>query len=188
MRNFLVATLTVAALLGFLVFWDSAPTLFLRGMQKAPPTLPTADSYMRTTVSQKFDTTGALAYTLTAVNAESFDIDDTVVLTQPRLLANPDQPDGTPWHLKAATGVLHNTDRQVVMRDDVRVWQDAARGASELRTSELVYFPDARHLRSNREVKLISDSTTTTGVGLEADLERKIYQLKSRVRSVHQPQ
>ena len=188
MKNILVAALTVAALLGFLVFWDSAPTLFLRGMQKAPPTLPTADSYMRATLSEKFDTAGALAYTLTADNAESFNADDTVVLTQPRLLANSDRPGGTPWHLKATTGVLHNTDRRVVMRDDVRVWQDAAQGTSELRTSELVYFPDTRHLQSDREVKLISATTTTTGVGLKADLEHKTYQLQSRVRSVHQPQ
>ncbi|MGB5098262.1 MAG: LPS export ABC transporter periplasmic protein LptC [Porticoccaceae bacterium] len=187
MRNILVAALTIAALLGFLVFWDSAPTLFLRGMQTRPPALPTADSYMTTTVTRKFDEAGALAYTLTATKAESFTADDIVVLTEPRLLASPKQPEDAPWHLKAATGVLHNADRRIVMRTDVRVWQDADKGTSELKTAELTYLADTRHVQSDLPVELISPRAHSTAVGLSADLEPKVYKLLSRVHSVFQP-
>lgn len=187
MRNILVAALTIAALLGFLVFWDSAPTLFLRGMQTRPPALPTADSYMTTTVTRKFDEAGALAYTLTATKAESFTADDIVVLTEPRLLASPKQPEDAPWHLKAATGVLHNADRRVVLRTDVRVWQDADKGTSELKTAELTYLADTRHVQSDLPVELISPRAHSTAVGLSADLEPKVYKLLSRVHSVFQP-
>lgn len=187
MRNILLAALTVATLLGFLVFWDSAPTPFLRAMQTRPPALPTADSYMTATVTRKFDTAGAVAYTLTAVRAESFDPDDIVVLTEPRLLANSQKPDGAPWHLKAATGVLHNADRRVVLRTDVRVWQDTAQGTSELRTAELAYLIDTRHVQSDLAVELISPTARTTAVGLAADLEPKVYKLLSRVHSVFKP-
>lgn len=187
MRNILVAALTVAALLGFLVFWDSAPTLFLRGIQTRPPTLPTADSYMTSTLTRKFDAAGALAYTLTTVRAESFDTDGIAVLDQPRILANARKPGEPPWHLKAATGVLHNADRRVVLRTDVRVWQDADKGTSELKTEELAYLIDTRHVQSDLPVELISPQAHSTAVGLSADLEPKVYKLLSRVHSVLQP-
>lgn len=187
MRNILVAALTIAALLGFLVFWDSAPTLFLRGMQARPPTLPTADSYMTSTLTRKFDAAGAPAYTLTAVRAESFDPDDIVVLAEPRLLAHSEKPGEAPWHLKAATGVLHNADRRVVLRTGVRVWQDTDKGTSELKTEELAYLIDTRHVQSDLAVELISPTARTTAVGLAADLEPKVYKLSSRVHSVFKP-
>ena len=187
MRNILVAALTIAALLGFLVFWDSAPTLFLRGMRTRPPALPAADSYMTTAVTRKFDKTGALAYTLTTVRAESFDADGIAVLDQPRILANARKPDAAPWHLKAATGVLHNADHRIVLRTDVRVWQDADKGTSELKTAELTYLVDSRHVQSDLPVELISPQARSTAVGLSADLEPKVYKLLSRVHSVFQP-
>ncbi|MGE3298039.1 MAG: LPS export ABC transporter periplasmic protein LptC [Porticoccaceae bacterium] len=187
MRNILVTALTVAALLGFLVFWDSVPTLFLRGMGTQLPALPTADSYMIATVTRKFAVDGALAYTLTTTRAESFDADGIAVLDQPRILANAKQPGQPPWHLKAATGVLHNADRRIVLRTDVRLWQDADEGTSELKTAELTYLADARHVQSDLPVELISPEARSTAVGLSADLEPKVYQLLSRVRSVFQP-
>ena len=187
MRNILVIALTAAALLGFLVFWDSAPTLFLRGMQTRPPPLPTADSYMTDAVTWRFDATGALAYTLNAVRGESFDNDGIAILDQPRLVQNSTKADEAPWHLKAATGVLHNADRRIVLRTDVRVWQEAQKGTSELRTEELTYLVDPRHVQTDLPVELISPDGHTTAVGLAGDLDPKVYKLLSRVHSVFQP-
>jgi LPS export ABC transporter protein LptC len=109
------------------------------------------------------------------------------MLTEPRLLASSKQPTGAPWHLKAATGVLHNADRRIVMRTDVRLWQDANKGTSELKTAELTYLANTRHVQSDLPVELISPEARSTAVGLSADLEPKVYKLLSRVHSVIQP-
>jgi LPS export ABC transporter protein LptC len=89
--------------------------------------------------------------------------------------------------LKAATGVLHNADRRVELHDNVVVWRDGPQGRNELRTSKLVYLPDARRVQTDQPVKLISPTSTTDGVGLDGDLERQTYRLLAQVRSVHQP-
>lgn len=187
MRNVLVIAVAAAALIGFLVVWDSAPSLFLRGMGTRPPPLPTADSYMTDTVTWRFDQAGVLTYTLNTIRAESFDNDGIAILNQPRVLASATKPDETPWHLKAATGVLHNADNRIVLRTDVHVSQEAEKGTTELRTQELTYLADTRHVQSDVLVDLISPDGHTTGVGLSADLDPKVYTLLSRVHSVLQP-
>ncbi len=186
MKNLAVAIAAVVVVLAFVLFWDRLPGLFGGRERRGGALLPTADSYMRATQTHKFDAQGRLSYHLTTDRSEYFEARDEVVMAQPRLLANGDQG-AAPWHLKAATGVLHNADRRVELHDDVVVWRDGPQGRNELRTSKLVYLPDARRVQTDRPVKLISPNSTTDGVGLDGDLERQIYRVLARVRSVHQP-
>lgn len=187
MKNVLVIAVAAAALIGFLVFWDAAPNLFLRGMGARPLPLPTADSYMTDAVTWRFGATGALTYTLDTIRAESFDKDGIAILNQPRVLASATKPGEKPWHLKAATGVLHNADNRIVLRTDVHAWQEADTGTTEIKSQELTYLADTRHVQSAVLVHLISPDGHTTGVGLSADLDPKVYSLQSRVHSVLQP-
>lgn len=186
MKNLSLAIAAVAMVLAFVLFWDRLPDLFGAREPHRGALLPTADSYMRATQTHKFDAQGRLSYHLTTDHSEYFESRDEVLMAEPRLLAN-GNPGAAPWHLKAATGVLHNADRRVELHDNVVVWRDGPQGRNELRTSKLVYLPDARRVQTDQPVKLISPTSTTDGVGLDGDLERQTYRLLAQVRSVHQP-
>lgn len=186
MKHLVLPVTAAAALLALLLFWDQVPELFGGRDQARVPQLPTADSYMTATLTRKFDRQGRLAYRLTATQSAYFEGRGEALLTAPRLWAEPDQQDG-PWHLKANSGVLHNADRRVELRDEVVVWRDAPQGKSELNTSKLDYYPDAARAQTDQPVTLRSESSITKAVGLEADLEQRTYRLLSQVHSVHQP-
>lgn len=186
MKNRLLGLTAAAVLLAFLLFWDRIPGLLGSRDRPGAPQLPTADSYMNDTLTRRFDQDGRLAYRLTAERSSYFESLDQVVLAAPRLLAETAAGDG-PWHLKANTGVLHNAERRVELHDQVVVWRDGPQGKNELRTSKLLYYPDSDRLRTDQAIVLRSPSSTTEGVGLDADLEQRTYRLLSQVRSVHQP-
>lgn len=187
MKNLSVAIAATAIALAFVLFWEQLPGLFGDRKQRRDAQLPTADSYMQVTQTRKFDNQGRLSYHLTADHSEYFEARDQVVMARPRLLANGDHPGAAPWHLKAVTGVFHNAERRVELRDNVIVWRDGPQGKDELRTSKLLYFPDARRVQTDQPVKLVSATSITDGVGLDGDLDRRTYHLLSRVRSVHRP-
>lgn len=194
MKNFALVIAAAVVALAFVLFWDALPDLFDGRDRGRGAQLPTADSYMRATLTRKFDAQGRLNYRLSTVESNYFEARDEVVMTQPRLLANGSQSASgsqnrnEPWHLKADTGVLHNADRRVELHDNVVVWRDGPQGKNELRTTKLVYLPDAERLQTDRAVKLLAPNSTTDAIGLDGDLKQQSYHLLSRVRSVHRPQ
>lgn len=194
MKNFALVIAAAVVALAFVLFWDALPDLFDGRARGRGTQLPTADSYMRTTLTRKFDAQGRLSYRLNAVESSYFESRDEVVMTQPRLLAHGgqnatgSQSRNEPWHLKADTGVLHNADRRVELYENVVVWRDGPQGKNELRTEKLVYLPDAERLQTDQAVKLLAPNSTTDAIGLDGDLQQQSYHLLSRVRSVHRPQ
>ncbi len=188
MKNLLLGIVATGALLAFLLFWEQIPGLIANRDRPGAPELPTADSYMNDTLTRKFDENGRLAYRLTTAESAYFDPRKAAVLTTPRLLAMSDPSTGEPWHLKADTGVLHNAERRVELRDQVVVWRNGPQGKNELRTSKLVYYPDSGRLQTDQPLTLRSPTSNTEAIGLEADLNQQVYRLLSKVRSVHRPQ
>ncbi|HBD11609.1 MAG TPA: LPS export ABC transporter periplasmic protein LptC, partial [Porticoccaceae bacterium] len=63
--------------------------------------------------------------------------------------------------------------------------QSEASGASELRTQKLDYFPDRDLVKSDRRVELTSPGHRIDAIGLKADLDRQVFELRRKVKGLH---
>ncbi len=184
MKNIALMTSVILALVGFLIFWESPPQIFVRQPKAQLAEAPKADSYMRATITRKFDGDGRLSYTLESSDGEYFKQHDRLELQHPILLALRNEQGAQPWHLTADKGIIFNTRKRVTLSGKVNAWQTTPTGKNQLRTPELTYFPDTNMAETQSTVVFVSPNSRTTARGLQADLEQQTYQLLSQVKSI----
>ncbi len=185
MKNALMALFIAFALIVFLVFWDSPPEVFLSKNKTSEATISQANSYMMNSQTRKFNEQGKQSFNLKTTRGQFFKGQNKFVMDEPEMKADGDTPDEIPWHLTANTGVVFNRGEQVVMRGNVRAWQEAPGGNTQIKTSKLTFYPDQNRAETDRKVYLSSPGTTLNGVGMRANFEQQIFQLLSKVKSRH---
>lgn len=184
MKNLLmlIAVLALSAL--FLVFWDSSPDMF--GARKARiAALPTADNYMRGTVTSNFNSDGVEAYTLRAETGLYYRADDRFEVTNPALLARHEREEAPPWHVTATEAHTLDNGQRVVLSGDVHAWQDTAAGQNTFDTGILYFLPDDNRAETEDRVILAYPGGETTGIGMRADFNARTYQILNQVQGIH---
>ncbi len=163
----------------FLEFWTSSPEKFFDPKATTTQT-PKASVYMRNTETWQFDEGGHIEYRLTSEETEHFADAKRFDLRQPTLLSyNPGQP---PWQLTARQGQVIQKDNRVLLTDDVHIWQELAQGGKkEMKTSQLLFFPDKKYAKTDKKVTLSSPGDRLTGVGMEAWFSEQRYKLLAKV-------
>ncbi|RLA47665.1 MAG: LPS export ABC transporter periplasmic protein LptC [Gammaproteobacteria bacterium] len=183
MKNTLMAVVIAVALGIFVVFWDSAPGVFLSKEKTPAATLSRADSYMINSETHKFNEQGVETFILNTQRGQFFKSENKFVMDKPNLQANGDTPQAPPWVLNAEVGVVFNQGEKIVMQRNVHAQQEIPAGTREFNTSELTYYPDLNVAESDRHVTLTSPGEVTTGIGMKADFEQEVFQLMSTVKS-----
>jgi lipopolysaccharide export system protein LptC len=185
MKNILMTLLILTVASVFVVFWDSPPEIFVREKRTRVEQIPTADSYMRQTLTAKYDKDGERAYTLKASTGLYFSKGDRFELEEPLLVAYRDNGSNPPWRLRADEAHTEKRGGEVVLTGDVYAWQEQPRGINEMRTSRLLFLPETNIARTDRKVALESPGSVTTGTGMEANFDTEVYRLLSNVRGRH---
>jgi LPS export ABC transporter protein LptC len=180
-----MAITIVVALVVFVIFWDSPPEIFLRKSEAPITTLPKASSYMLNSKTRSFDTSGTEVYSLTAERGQFFEAQNIFELDNPAIKAYTDVSAGEPWYLTANRAVVYNHNDLVVMRGNVRAWQEISTGRTELTTTKLEFFPHQDIVKTDRKVTIRSPGKWLSGTGMEADLAKGTTRLSATVKSRH---
>lgn len=131
--------------------------------------------------------TGKESVTLRAPEAHRNRADQTLHITTPLFLL-PDQQ-GLPWTLRAKTGWVSANGEELRLRDDVAGDSPAAPGVvtTTFRTTSLDVFPKQHLARTAERVTMTRPGLSQTGVGFEANLQTRQYQLLSQVKTRYEP-
>lgn len=170
----------------FLLFWLSPPEAFLKKPSSDTSELPKADSYMLNISKLDFDNSGAKTFSLEATEARHFKRTNHTELEQPSLVSYSQQHSDQPWHMNAKTGTVLKGGEQAIFNGDVYAWQNLDNGKkNELRTNKLILFPEKRTAETDKKVTIKTPKGKTVGVGMQADLNKELFKLLSRVKGVH---
>lgn len=185
MKNIVMLSLLIAFAAIFVVFWESPPEFFFGSKTTRIEALPTADSYMRNTVTSKFSQEGVETYTLKAQTGLYYNSDDRFELEQPVLVSRSETADANPWQLEARQAHTSEGGLKVTLRGDVHAWQDSRTGKNQFMTTELVFSPELNSAETDQRVTLKYPGGQSTGVGMKANFTTETYQLLSQVQGSH---
>lgn len=186
MRNFLLTVMLLGSVSVFLLFWLSPPEVFLKKPSRDTSELPNADSYMLNISKLDFDNDGTKTFSLAATEARHFKHTNRLELEQPKLVSYGQQHSDQPWHMNAKTGTVLQSGEQAIFIGDVYAWQNLENGKkNELRTDKLILFPEERTAETDKKVTIKTPRGKTVGVGMQADLNKELFKLLSRVKGVH---
>lgn len=185
MKNTLMAFFVAGILVIFILLLDSPPQVFTRNTETTPSGLPQASSYMINSETRKYDERGRLHLILTTERGQFFEAKKQFAMDAPVVVALDRDSRKPPWRLTAKTGTVFNNGDHIVFQGDVHARQSEASGASELRTQKLDYFPDRDLVKSDRRVELTSPGHRIDAIGLKADLDRQVFELRCKVKGLH---
>lgn len=185
MKNAITMLLIVAAMMGFVVFWDSPADVFISNKKAPPPALPKASSYMLNSKTSGFNELGLLAFNLETERGQFFEDQNKFIMDNPIIKANQGLPGEQAWQLTARTGIIFDHGKRIELIGDVHAWQYITTGLTELRTSKLTYYPDRSLARTSRRVTIKTPGSRITGVGMKANFRLGTLQLSSQVKSTH---
>lgn len=97
--------------------------------------------------------------------------------------------DGKPWNANADRAWAAADGKELRLVGDVEFDGPPREGGGriELRTPRLNIFPDAREVKSDALVNIVSPGATLRGRGLYANLDTRRFQLLSEVRADYAP-
>ena len=184
-----MAGLLIVALAAFVIFWDAKPEIFMRKKQPPVSTLSNADSYMKNTVTRKFNEQGHPAFLLTSTEGKYFQAHNKFVMAAPQVLAYPTKEGKQPWHLTAKRSVILNNGVQINMQGKVYAWQQVesenAKGKTEIRTPFLSYYPDSQQANTTKHITFKTPGHKMKGIGFKGNFAAQTYQILSRVKGQH---
>jgi lipopolysaccharide export system protein LptC len=125
---------------------------------------------------------GAAESVLSAAKMVHFPDDDTTELTAPRVVQS--KPKEPRIVVSADRGLLSRSGEEIFLYDNVQLVREALEGAPEARmtTSFLHVVRDRSLARTDREVKIVEDSRSLQGRGMEYNYESGQLMLHSEVR------
>jgi LPS export ABC transporter protein LptC len=98
------------------------------------------------------------------------------------------QPDSSPWYMTAREGRSTEDGELVVLREDVRVWQNnPGADPTVLTTNELLIRPNTQVAETDQFVMISHPRMVTRGVGMHADLEQDTFAIRSQGSTVYEP-
>ena len=96
---------------------------------------------------------------------------------------------GSPVLVTADRGWINEDGTRVLLKGHTNIErQKSAQNAySRLETPELTVWPDKEYAETDKPVKITSESTVATGVGMKAYLDKEHYYLLDNVKARHMP-
>ncbi len=188
-KNAILAGLLVIALAAFVIFWDAKPEIFMAKKQPPVSALSSADSYMKNTVTRKFNEQGQPAFLLTSTEGEYFQAQNRFVMAAPQVLAHASVEGEQPWHLSAKQSVILDNGQRIDMQGEVYAWQQVGPVISdkktEISTPFLSYYPDSQLADTDKPISLKTPGHKIDGTGFKGDFAAQTYQILSRVKGRH---
>ena len=195
MKNWIYISLICILTAGVVVLWDTRPELLnpLAGLESPFERFPSA--VLHDAHTSHFDDDGELSYEFDAVTLKHFRVDtstssreDYVLITAPKLTL---YGEPTPWYVTAKHGKVMHQGEQLVLWDEVKVWQSAngqeGDDKTELTTETINIFPTQRLISTDAKVHIVGPTGTLEAEGLEVDMISQRIKLFANVRGQHEP-
>jgi lipopolysaccharide export system protein LptC len=134
----------------------------------------------------RMDEQGRVKHTLRAVKMTHFPDDDVTVLVRPRLVTYSEGR--APITVTSLDAQVSANGENVYFENDVRVVRAAVDNQSELtlETAYLHVIPDDNIAKTDRPVTIRNAAGVVNASGLELNSERRVLNLKGRVKAVYQ--
>ncbi|MFP8967091.1 LPS export ABC transporter periplasmic protein LptC [Pokkaliibacter sp. CJK22405] len=145
----------------------------------------TADSYAIDTHTERFNTNGQLASTMSAPRLDHFKSKGVSVIVSPKV--NSVQANGQ-WFATSDTAQQFDNDDHIELEHNVNIRQSSEGQADiTLETPWLYLDPHTERAHTDQEVVITRGTGKTTAVGMQADLQSKHVDLLSQVETLYEP-
>ncbi len=147
----------------------------------------TPDTIISQLTVQQFDANGQLSHYLQTPLLRHIPLDNTHLLTEPRIIiAQPNQP---AWEINAKNATALKGGEQITFHHDVIIHQkqDEHRAESTFTTEELTYFPKKQLATTPKDITFVQDGNVVQSTGMKAHLAQNRIQLLSNARGTYVP-
>lgn len=133
----------------------------------------------------QYDLKGQLSYQVTADQVFHYPSNDTTELKSPAFAQQNES--GSPVVGSADLGVILSKGDTIHLRGNAVLKQTAYGRQQELiaRSDYFTYYPDKHFAETEAPVSFTSPGSTMTGIGMAADFNSKILNLKAKVNGTH---
>lgn len=185
-RRQLIAALLLAVVSGGLLWLRSAGDREVTGAPPADGHVP--DYYLETFTLTAMTPSGRPDHRLDATRMEHFPDDETSELERPHMVFY--RPAGPAWHVDAERGWVGPDGDTVRLLGRVDITRDGASGHTpmHIETRDLDVHLEREYAETDAAVTARSPNTVTHAVGMRAELSRSWLELRSQVKTVHEPQ
>jgi LPS export ABC transporter protein LptC len=179
-QSFIGITLVVI-ISWFLVVWDSPPESFIRKNNSQVVQELSVDSYMTAMTSQRFSDNGNELFILTSSKMELLSGETRFVSR----ISNLEQREEKGVSFVAHSGTLSADGSKLSLNGDVVAFINGTSQQSTLTSNNLSYNSARMTVTTDGSFKLASPELTLSGTGLNADLDKEVFRINSKVRATH---
>jgi lipopolysaccharide export system protein LptC len=146
-----------------------------------------ADAFFNQATINDFNETGTLKSKIIGQQIYHFPGEEDSEIIQPRVTFFRDE--GSPVLISADHGWINKDGTRVLLRGHSVITREKSEFNQfmKLESPELIIWPDKEYIETDKAVKINSDSTVATGIGMKAYLDKEHYLLLNKVRSRHMP-
>lgn len=189
--------------LGFLLLCAGGAALLLQRDDDDTPALSThatqhdhIDATGKHLMLHRFDDQGTLKHTLYSSASEHYAVRKETLFTSPVIITNeqysPD--DNNPedgWQISAQTGIADDANEHVILKNNVIAKPSQGRPTSleaiTITTEQLDYHATEGIIMTDLPVRIESDQSVTTAIGMTLDINQQTLTLHQRVKSRYDP-
>ena len=187
-RQSFIGIALVVIISWFLVVWDSPPESFIRKNNSQVVQEPSVDNYMTAMTSQRFSDNGNELFILTSSKMELLSGETQLHLSAPRFVSrigNLEQREEKGVSFVAHSGTLSADGSKLSLNGDVVAFINGTSQQSTLTSNNLSYNSARMTVTTDGGFKLVSPELTLSGTGLNADLDKEVFRINSKVRATH---
>ena len=166
----------------------------LSGSKQADITLPVqnsslkiADTFFNTAEIINFDATGLPKSKIIGAQILHYPGEEDSEISAPRITLF--KNDGPPVYVTADHGWINKEGTRVILKGHtiIKRKQSQTNQFSQLESPELTIWPNKDYAETDKAVKITTDSTVATGIGMKAYLDKEHYYLLNNVKGRHIP-
>ena len=175
-----IAIVSLAVLAGNYINNSPALNLLTQTSSKPPAELP--DTYVNQANITTYGVNGNPKYRIKSTQFIHFPGYKDAEVLNPLIFVFQEQ--GSPWKIRAQKGWVTPDGEQLRLQENVVISRQASKfnQFSQLESEHLSVWPKQEYAESDKAVKITTDETIVTAVGLEADLYQQQYHLLSQVK------
>ena len=143
---------------------------------------------MTAMTSQRFSDNGNELFILTSSKMELLSGETQLHLSAPRFVSrmgNLEQREEKGVSFVANSGTLSADGSKLALNGDVVAFINGTSHQSTLTSNNLSYNSARMTVTTDGDFKLVSPELTLSGIGLNADLDKEIFRINSKVRATH---
>lgn len=192
-RHWLTIVVLIALFATAIVLLNSPPQVLQQAEPSGNGRELLLSGYLTGVETTQYGEAGAVEYRFSADRLSHYQADregpsssDYTTIKEPSFTFY--QPESPPWYMTARQGRSSEDGELVVLRDDVRVWQNTRGSApTVITTSELLIRPESQVAETDQFVMITRPQMVASGVGMQADLEQETFAIRSEGKTVYEP-